>query len=82
MEWRVSATDLLYSKSFVDGNILSVSQEMSVSHGLFFSWPYCYLGFSCVFPAAKSAAVPFLFDRNLAVSELEMSWEFSRHTFV
>lgn len=37
----------LYSKSFVDGNVLSVSQEMPVSRVAFFSWLYCYLGFSC-----------------------------------
>lgn len=30
-------------------------------------------------PAAEPPAVPSLFDRTLAISELETSWEFSRH---
>lgn len=48
----------LYSKSFVHGNILAVSQEMPASSSLFFSCLYCYhLGFSRVFPAAKSPAI-------------------------
>lgn len=59
-----SATFLLYSKSFVDGNSLSFSWEMSVSHGLFFSWLHCYLGFSCVFPAAESPAVPSVWQKS------------------
>lgn len=35
-----------------------------------------------MFPAAESPAVPSLFDRKLAVSELEKSREFSRHASV
>lgn len=60
-----------------DGESLSVSQDIPVSPGLFLSWWCCFLGFSCVLPAATSP-----FDRSVAVSVLEMNWEFSRQASV